>query len=63
MKVLLDSCVSGHAAETIREAGLDAVWAGVWPSDPGGDQVLAVAAEESRVLVPQADDRPTARQV
>lgn len=51
MKVLLDSCVSGHAAEAIREAGHDVAWAGDWPSDPGDDEILRVAAEESRVLV------------
>ena len=51
MKVLLDSCVSGQTAETVRQAGHDVTWAGDWPSDPGDEQILQRAAAESRVLV------------
>lgn len=51
MKVLLDSCVSGQAAETVRQAGHHVTWAGDWPSDPGDEQILQRAAAESRVLV------------
>lgn len=51
MKILLDSCVSAHAADVIRQAGHDAARAGNWPSDPGDDEILACAARESRVLV------------
>jgi predicted nuclease of predicted toxin-antitoxin system len=47
---LLDSCVSGHAAEVIRQAGHDVVWAGDWPRDPGDEEILRRAATESRVL-------------
>ena len=50
MKVLLDSCVSPHAAELLRQAGHDVVWAGDWPKDPGDDEILRRAATESRVL-------------
>lgn len=51
MRVLLDSCVSGQAAQTVRQAGHDVVWAGDWPHDPGDQQILQRAADESRVLV------------
>lgn len=51
MRVLLDSCVSGHAAQVVRAAGHDVVWAGDWPQDPGDEQILRTAAGESRVLV------------
>ena len=48
MKVLLDSCVSGHAAGVIRQAGHDVTWAGDWPADPGDENILRVAVAESR---------------
>jgi len=51
MKVLLDSCVSGHAAGVIRQAGHDVTWAGDWPADPGDENILRVAVAESRVMV------------
>lgn len=51
MKVLLDSCVWGPAAETVREAGHEVVWAGDWERDPGDDEILSRAAREGRVLV------------
>src|SRR5207253_1588140 len=51
MRVLLDSCVSGKAAQTIRGAGHDVTWAGDWLSDPGDEQILERAVSESRVLV------------
>ena len=56
MKVLLDTCVSHQAVQAIREAGHDATWAGDWPSDPGDEQILRVATEESRVLVTMDKD-------
>jgi predicted nuclease of predicted toxin-antitoxin system len=51
MKVLLDSCVTGGAAPVVRQAGHDVTWAGDWPADPGDEEILRVAAAESRVLV------------
>lgn len=51
MKVLLDSCVPGRAADAVRRAGHNVTWAGDWPSDPGDQQILRHAAAESRVLV------------
>ncbi|CAA9389623.1 MAG: hypothetical protein AVDCRST_MAG64-1233 [uncultured Phycisphaerae bacterium] len=51
MRVLLDSCVSGRAADVLRQAGHDVVWSGDWPSDPGDGQILRAAASDSRVLV------------
>src|SRR5438552_13036973 len=50
MKVLLDSCVAGLAAQVLRQAGHDVIWAGDWPSDPGDEEILRRAAAESRVL-------------
>jgi predicted nuclease of predicted toxin-antitoxin system len=50
VKVLLDSCVSRHAGDVLRQAGHDVVWAGDWPRDPGDEEVLRRAAAESRVL-------------
>jgi predicted nuclease of predicted toxin-antitoxin system len=51
VKVLLDTCVSGQAAEALRQAGHDVIWAGDWPSDPGDTEILRRAAEQGRVLV------------
>lgn len=51
MKILLDSCVSGKAKESLTAAGHDAVWCGDWPKDPGDDEILAIANAEKRVLV------------
>ncbi len=51
MKVLLDSCIAGIAAETVRLAGHETVWAGDWSKDPGDQMILLTAANERRVLV------------
>jgi predicted nuclease of predicted toxin-antitoxin system len=51
MKLLLDSCVWGGAVAELEAAGHDVIWAGSWPSDPGDDQILAIAFAESRVLI------------
>lgn len=50
MRVLLDTCVSSRAAEIVRQAGHDVVWAGDWPRDPGDEEILRRAASELRVL-------------
>ena len=51
MRVLLDTCVWGRAADTLRAAGHDVVWAGDWPEDPGDEEILDRAVRERRVLV------------
>ena len=51
MKVLLDSCVWGGAADALRKAGHDVVWAGDWDEDPGDEVILATAHLECRVMV------------
>lgn len=51
MKLLLDACVWGRAADTLRTAGHDVVWVGNWAEDPGDDAVLAFAHSEERVCV------------
>jgi len=51
MKVLLDVCVWGNAADALRASGHDVVWAGDWPEDPGDEEILARAYAEQRVLV------------
>jgi predicted nuclease of predicted toxin-antitoxin system len=50
VKVLLDSCVAGIAADGVRQAGHDVIWAGDWPSDPGDEEILRRAAAEARTL-------------
>ena len=51
MKVLLDTCVWGGVSKTLSEAGHDVIWAGDWSSDPGDEEILHRAHQESRVLV------------
>ncbi|MBI5480588.1 MAG: DUF5615 family PIN-like protein [Deltaproteobacteria bacterium] len=51
MKVLLDACVWGGARAELEAAGVDLVWAGDWPSDPGDEEILARAHAEGRTLV------------
>ena len=51
MRVLLDACVSRGVRQPLTESGHDVVWAGDWPADPGDDEILLRAHEESRVLV------------
>ena len=51
MKLLLDACVWGHAAQELSAAGHDAMWAGGWAQDPGDVEILARAHREGRVLV------------
>ncbi len=51
MNLLLDCCVWGKAADELRAAGHDVVWAGDWPTDPGDETILAQAHAERRILV------------
>ena len=50
MRLLLATCVSGHAAETLRTHGHHVVWIGDWNDDPGDERNLAPAFPESRIL-------------
>lgn len=50
MKVLLDTCISVHATEAVRQAGHDVTWAGDWLPDPGDAEILRRAAADLRVL-------------
>lgn len=51
MKVLLDTCVWGKAADEMRAAGHDVIWSGDWPEDPGDEEILSRAWTDQRVLV------------
>ena len=51
MRVLLDTCVWGGVSKALVAAGHDVVWVGDWPTDPGDEEILACARQESRVLV------------
>ena len=51
MKLLLDTCVWGGATKTLRASGHDVVWSGDWSEDPGDEEILAKAYNESRILV------------
>jgi len=51
VKVLLDTCVWGGAAQTLVAAGHDVRWMGDSDADPGDQAVLRMAREEGRVLV------------
>ena len=51
MKVLLDSCVWGGVRKALSDAGHDVVWAGDWTRDPGDEEILDHAHQETRVLI------------
>ncbi len=51
MKLLLDTCVWGKAADELRGDGHDVDWVGNWPTDPGDAEILARARAEGRILV------------
>lgn len=51
MKVLLDTCVWGKAADSLRTRGHDVVWTGSWGADPGDKEILRLANDDGRVLV------------
>ena len=50
MKLLLDACVWGKAADALRALGHDVDWAGDWPEDPGDEEILNRAHREARIL-------------
>ncbi len=49
MRLLLDTCVWGKAADDLRDDGHDVDWVGDWPVDPGDEEILARAHSEGRV--------------
>jgi predicted nuclease of predicted toxin-antitoxin system len=51
VKLLLDTCVWGPTAESLRNAGHDVVWVGDWIEDPGDEEILATAYSDERVLI------------
>jgi predicted nuclease of predicted toxin-antitoxin system len=51
LKILLDSCVWGHAVAALEDLGHDVIWAGSWKKDPGDDEILVRAYKEGRILV------------
>ncbi len=51
MKLLVDTCVSPAVAADIAAAGHDVVWVGSLPSDPGDEEILSLALEQSRTVV------------
>jgi predicted nuclease of predicted toxin-antitoxin system len=51
VKLLLDTCVWGGAAEPLRLSGHDVVWSGDWDEDPGDEEILSLAHAEGRILV------------
>ena len=40
MKILLDTCVWGKAADLLTTAGHDVFWSGDWDEDPGDEEIL-----------------------
>ena len=51
MKLLLDTCVWGGVLNIPKSSGIDVIWAGEWPEDPGDEEILARAYEENRILI------------
>lgn len=51
MKILLDTCVWGRVRADLEADGHDVVWAGDWTTDPGDEEILAIAYSEGRILV------------
>lgn len=50
MKLLLDTCVWGKAADGLRSHGHDVAWAGDWPQDPGDEEILRQATAKPGFL-------------
>lgn len=51
MKILLDTCVWGGAKSGLEPAGYDVVWSGEWETDPGDEEILAIAYRDGRILI------------
>ena len=48
--------MSVAVADDLRDSGVDVIWVGDWPRDPGDVAVLARAREEARVLITHDKD-------
>ena len=51
MRLLLDACIWGPAAQELAAHGHDVEWVGDLPADPGDVAILERANRENRVLV------------
>ena len=51
MNVLIDSCVWAGARKTIEDAGHDVASVNDWDNDPGDDEILHAALEQSRIII------------
>jgi predicted nuclease of predicted toxin-antitoxin system len=51
VRVLLDTCIWGPAANELEAAGHEVEWVGNWDADPGDEKILAAAIEKEAVLV------------
>lgn len=51
MKILLDTCVWGGVKSTLEAASHDVIWAGEWDTDPGDEEILAMAYRDGRILI------------
>ena len=51
MKILLDTCVWGGTIKILEASGHDVVWTGNWSKDPGDEEILTLAHDETRILV------------
>src|SRR5271157_4749229 len=51
MKLLLDTCIWGGAADELRMRGHDVIWSGDWDEDPGDEEILTTALAQGRILI------------
>jgi predicted nuclease of predicted toxin-antitoxin system len=51
VKVLLDACVWGGAADPVRAAGHEVEAVASWPRDPGDEDILRHAFRQAQVLI------------
>ena len=51
MKLLLDTCVWGGVVDALKAAGHDVIWAGDWTTDPGDEEIMALAYQAARILI------------
>lgn len=51
MKILLDTCVWGGVKSALEAARHDVIWSGEWDTDPGDEEILAMAYRDGRILI------------
>jgi predicted nuclease of predicted toxin-antitoxin system len=56
MKLLLDTCISPRTRDSLQADGYDVIWTGDWDQDPGDEEILNTAREQSRVLITRDKD-------